>query len=227
MVRRRAVVGKLSEAWSRWWRQDEAGGRWPRLPEGQARLTRYLVLLIGLGVILMSLKSPGGGDGESSLGTHGGLGDYVPAAAPAVPAMAPASSGYARELEAVVRDALLQLHGVNRVHVSVTVAAGPELVLAEQVSRERRVSEEPRAQDSPAARTVIEERHSSQPVILRRDQGRQEEALVVLERMPPIQGVVVVADGAADGRIRREIMRAVSTLLGVPAHRVYVLAQDP
>ena len=90
------MVGRLSEAWSRWWRQDEAGGRWPRLPEGQARLTRYLVLLIGLGVILMSLKSPGGGDGESSLGTHGGLGDYVPAAAPAVPAMAPASSGYAR-----------------------------------------------------------------------------------------------------------------------------------
>ncbi|OUM95122.1 MAG: hypothetical protein BAA04_03190 [Firmicutes bacterium ZCTH02-B6] len=211
-------MGKLSESWSRWFREG-GGGRWPRLPEGQAQFTRYLILLLALGVLLMTLNPREARD-------TAGRSDSPALPDTAVPASASGSlaAAYARELESLVREALLQIHGVNRVHVSITLAASTEKVLAEQSSRERRVSEEP-AQGAP--RTVIEERHTAQPVLLRRDQGRQEEALVMLERMPPIQGVVVVADAAADSRLRWEISRAVATLLGVPAYKVYVLAQVP
>lgn len=214
-------MGKLSESWNRWFRGGGPGSRWPRLPEGQAQFTRYLVLLLAVGVILMSISPRDTRDATSRS-------DPPAAPEPAVPAAAPGQTvaAYARELEALVREALLQLHGVNRVHVSITLAAGVEQVLAEQSSQDRRVSQEP-GQAGTSVRTVVEERHTAQPVLVRRDQGRQEDPLVVLERMPQIQGVVVVADAAGDSRLRFEISRAVATLLGVPAYKVYVLAQTP
>ncbi|HEY8418074.1 MAG TPA: hypothetical protein VIK93_08585 [Limnochordales bacterium] len=226
-------MGKWAESWSRWFGEGGPGGRWPRLGDGQAQLARYLLLLLGLGVLLLTLSSrdareAGGPDprGTPTVAVGGPGGPGGPGAA-GVPAASTAAAGpYARELEGAVREFLEQLHGVGRVHVRITLATGPELVLAEQVNRERRVSEEPAQGGAGATRTVIEERHSAQPVILRRDQGREEQALVLLERAPQIQGVVVVVD-AADSRLPLEISRAVATFLGVPVHKVYVLAQQP
>jgi len=225
-------VGKVAESWSRWFGEGGPGGRWPRLGDGQAQLARYLLLLLGLGVLLLTLSSRDAreaGDPEprgtpaatvSGPGGAGGPGGGIPTASTA------ATGPYARELEIAVREFLAQLDGVRRVHVSITLATGPELVLAEQVNRERRVSQEPAQGGGGATRTVTEERHSAQPVILRRDQGRDEQALVLLERSPQVQGVVVVVD-ATDSRLLLDISRAVATFLGVPLHKVYVLAQQP
>jgi len=226
-------VGRLSDAWNRWVGQGGPGSRWPRLSAGQAQFTRYLVLLLAVGVLLMSFSSRDGRQGAGELAPGGtpraalgpGAAMPPPPDGAVIPAAASgAAAAYARELEAAVRAFLAELHGAQRVHVSITLAAGPELILAEQVSRERRVSQEP-AQGAP--RTVTEERYSAQPVLVRRDQGRQEEALVLMERTPPVQGVVVVADVAADSRLRLEMSRAVATFLGIPVHKVYVLAPAP
>lgn len=190
--------------------------RW-RLTDGQMRFMRYLVLLLAVGVVLMSINSRSVDDVDTRPA------DRVPSAAP------PAAGGdsgpaadYARAVERQVQDALLQLHGVGTVHVSVTMSAGPEQVLAEHVTTERRISEGALADDE---RIVLDERTTAQPVLVRSDQNRQEYPIVLVERTPEIQGVLVVTDAAVDSRMRYELTRSVMTLLGLPAHRVYVLPQ--
>lgn len=174
---------------------------------------RYLLLLLAVGVVLMSLNK-GVRDVDTTPAQP--LADTSPVAG------VERESDYARALEKLIEDALMQLHGVNRVHVAVTLAGGSRKVLAESVMSERRVSEVP----GSAERTVVlDEKNSSQPVLVRSEQSRQEDPIVLVEYLPAIEGVVVVTDAAEDSRVRLEIGRAVATLLGVPAHRVYVLPQ--
>ena len=70
------------------------------------------------------------------------------------------------------------------------------------------------------------ERRQTRDVVLSTDSqsGRGQVPVLVLERAPRIAGVLVAAPGAADSGVKRELARAAQTLLGVPAHRVMVVA---
>lgn len=198
---------------------DEGGGwlrRW-RLTDGQMQFLRYLVLLLAVGVVLMTLNSRAVDD----VGTKP-VNDVPSVTPPAAGGTAGPAADYARAVEQQVKEALLQLHGVGNVHVAVTLSTGTEQVLAEHVTTERRVSETAASGDD---RVVVDERTTAQPVLVRSDQNRQEHPIVLVERTPIIQGVLVVTDAAVDSRIRYELTRSVMTLLGLPAHRVYVLPQ--
>lgn len=190
--------------------------RFARLGDNQTQFLRYLFLLLAVGVILMSFNNKGVRDVDT-----GAAEDSTEAA---LPATTGSDDNYARSLERLVQDALMQMHGVNRVHVAVTLSGGPRKVLAENVTSERRTNEVPGNADQSTS-FVIDERSSSQPVLVRSDQARQESPIVLVEFLPAIEGVVIVTDAAEDGRMRLEIGRAVATLLGVAAHRVYVLPQ--
>lgn len=195
--------------------------RWWRLNDGQMQLMRYLVLLLAVGVVLMSLTS------RETRNT--GTSPANDAPAPPVSSIADNGAGpaadYARAVERQVAEALLQMHGVGRVHVAVTIESGTETVFAQNLTTERRVSASAAGRETGEDATIVDERTTAQPVLVRSDQNRQEQPIIVLERSPVIQGVVVVTDAAADSRMRYEITRAVMTLLGLPAHRVYVLSQ--
>lgn len=197
-------------------RKKEGPARPWRFGDNSSQWMRYLLLLLAVGVVLMTLnnKPVRDVDAEPSSG--------IPENEDA---MFRPDENYARSLERLVQDALMQLHGVQRVHVAVTLAGSSRKVLAETVTTERRTNEVQTGGDSPAT-WVTDERSSSQPVLVRNDQIRQESPVVLVEYLPAIEGVVVVTDAASDSRVRLEIARAVATLLGVASHRVYVLPQQ-
>ena len=73
---------------------------------------------------------------------------------------------------------------------------------------------------------MLDERRSAQPVLVRSDQQRREEPVVLVEHAPVVSGVLVITDAARDALAAlRNRRRAVMTLLGLPAHRVYVMPQ--
>lgn len=191
-------------------------GRWA---DHQSQWMRYLLLLLAVGVILMSWNNKAVRDVDGDAATP----ERDPGVAPA--GAWSGESDYARALEQLVQDALMQLHGVQRVHVAITLAGGPRKVLAETVTTERRTNEVAGG-GADALTWVTDERSSSQPVLVRNDQIRQESPIVLVEQLPAIEGVVVVTNVASDSQWRLEISRAVATLLGVAAHRVYVLPQQ-
>lgn len=196
-----------------------------RLTEKQKQWLTYLVLLLAVGVVLLSLGPRPvreAGTGVVSDGSVVSRADS-PAAGGGAAVDAAFAANYARKLEEQVRAALMRLRGVNEAHVSVTLATGPEKVLAEQKTAERRVND---GAVGDGDEVTVDERTSAQPVFVRTDQGRHEQPIILMEHMPQIQGVVVVTDGANDSRLRYEISRAVATLLGLPAHQVYVLPEN-
>ena len=58
--------------------------------------------------------------------------------------------------------------------------------------------------------------------VLRKD-GSVEEPYVTKTISPDVEGVVVMAQGADNAQIRKELSEAVQVLFGVEAHRVKVL----
>lgn len=60
-----------------------------------------------------------------------------------------------------------------------------------------------------------------QTVILNQ-KGGGENGLVLEEAYPTIQGVIIVAEGGRNDRVKEELTSAVSALLGVEAHRIKI-----
>lgn len=53
--------------------------------------------------------------------------------------------------------------------------------------------------------------------------GNEQHPFVIKEIYPDVRGVLVIAEGASDVRIKSEIKNAVKTVLGVSIHKVEVL----
>lgn len=148
-----------------------------------------------------------------------------PAALGLPSAAAGGGQGDVEDLERRLERWLASMRNVGSVEVMITLDTTQTQVFALERTVERTVRREP-GEGGEAEYVTTEERIVERPVVLRSDQGRSEAPLVVTAEMPAIRGVVVVAEGAYDPRIRYEIFQAVQTALGVPAHKVHVFAKE-
>lgn len=115
---------------------------------------------------------------------------------------------------------LSRIEGVGRVEVMLTLERGPEYHYANTTDSSRKETVE---QDtSGGTREITEKSDRIQMVITRSTQGLEEPVLIA-ELFPEIKGVVVVAQGAQDPRIKESITRAVQTALRLGAHKITVL----
>jgi len=73
---------------------------------------------------------------------------------------------------------------------------------------------------SGETRENVSENESSQPVTGRF--GTTESPLVERVTAAKIGGCLVVAEGASSSRVKQDIYRAVSTLLGIPIYKIQV-----
>lgn len=173
--------------------------------------TVQLLLLAALGVLLLIVSSltaprpaspPPGAGVPDAVDPGRGLIDY--------------QQQLGRQLESI----LSLVQGAGRVRVQIALAESPRQRLAINV-----VSTSSQTQEGGAAgtgRQVHESTQDQRPVIVRGSGGLESPVITGLYA-PTITGVLVVAEGAANVRVRADLTRAVSTLLSVPAHRVKVL----
>lgn len=173
------------------------------LADGEKRRLVHLLGLLALGLGLM-LAAQVAGDGRSFGALSG-----AETAAVAV------AQGETENTEKRLAAILGQIAGAGRVSVTLTYADTGQTEYAVNMNNTRRETEE---QADGELRATREEVQSEEPVLL--DANRN--ALVLREMEPQVLGVLVVADGAGDGNVRRVITEAVVGLLGVPAHRVIV-----
>jgi len=116
-------------------------------------------------------------------------------------------------LEQRLTDTLSLVRGAGRVQVMITYETGAEIVPAMSTD----VSESLGGLEGTAGSRT----ESMEPVTLYQD--GENEAIVLMERMPQVRGVIVVAEGAADISVRMKLQAAVQAVLGVEASRVEVL----
>ncbi len=121
-----------------------------------------------------------------------------------------------RQMEAELAHTLSLIAGVGQVKVELNLKSSNRKVWERQQSASKRVTQEQGALNT-------EETNNDQIVIAKGLDGR-DNPILKEELAPEIQGVIVVATGAGDARIREMLMSTVMTILNLPAHRVMVIA---
>lgn len=118
-------------------------------------------------------------------------------------------------LEKELVKTLMGIAGVGKTRVDINLKTGNRKIWERQTRTSKRIN-----QDRGIANT--EETIEDELVFAKDREGRD---LPVLkeELAPEIEGVVVVATGAEDSRIRKLLTDTVTTILGIPGHRVLII----
>ncbi|MBS3976983.1 MAG: hypothetical protein KGZ75_09720 [Syntrophomonadaceae bacterium] len=116
---------------------------------------------------------------------------------------------------------LSAIEGAGHVKVSVFLATGPKYEYAFNMTSNQRTVEE--KDQGGGTRTTVENNQTEQLVLSRGIQAGRDEPVVTKEMKPEVQGVLVVATGASDPRVKIRINRAVETALDIEPYRVDVL----
>ncbi|HEY8450306.1 MAG TPA: hypothetical protein VIL95_07505, partial [Bacillota bacterium] len=196
----------------------DPGGLWVRLGTADRRRLWWLVAggLVGLLLVLIgNALTPADHDERPRATTppptvSGGTGEPA-AALGTIPALEQALSA---QLESI----LAGIEGAGEVRAWVTLDGGMEQVYARDFDETTRRTEE---NDAQGGKRLIEERVDSQQVVTVQA-GSGPEPAVTQVRAASIRGVLVVAQGAADPTVRLRLLRAVTAVLDVPAHRVQI-----
>ena len=110
---------------------------------------------------------------------------------------------------------VLQIDGVGRAQIMVTLENSGETVY---VQEEKRVLDRQTWESS----SLAEKESSEQKYVLVDGGNGRRQALVETQREPKIQGVVVICEGAADIRVQARVVNVVTTALNIPSTRVCV-----
>jgi len=177
-----------------------------------------ILFILGIGLLVLGnvMASQRATPTAAVLSTPG------PAKADALPDDAAALKSYRDSLALEAERVIGKVRGAGKVLVSVALSSGPETLLAGNQNRSVRHTEE--KEQGGVSRVIEETSDSAQPVIARQSSG--DHPLVTRIAAPQVEGVIVVASGAADPRVRAEVTRAAQVLFNVPAHRVRVLPME-
>lgn len=157
-----------------------------------------IIWLIIATVIILAVTSLAGGDKEKSKASAD---------------TSETAYEYTKEQEKKLEMTLKRINGAGDVSVYISTSGGGEKVLA----RDSKSKLSKNGGENSAA-DYSEESEST--VVT--GGSRSGEPYVVEEKTPEISGVLVVASGAADEKVRLEIYDAVKALYGIAAHRIKV-----
>ncbi len=120
---------------------------------------------------------------------------------------------YLRQMEERLAKTLEKIDGAGTVSVFINIESGGEKILA--TDQNRKSSSETRSDTAE----VSEEQEQS---VVLSGQSTGQSPYVVGEKMPVPGGVLVVAEGAKDEKVRCEMYEAVRALFGLSAHRIKI-----
>ena len=204
-----------------------------------------LLIIVLLGVLLMVIAIPvdtAGTGGKSTSGRNdnssyqtkntgtgyqaGGTAAYTAAGDGTAGYDGTAGTGYVweqeqyiKKMEAKAESLLSGVNGAGQVKVMITLRASSEQVVEKDMPVTRSQTSE---QDSQGGSRMVSEFATEDATVYRKGNG-YEEPYVVKTLSPSVEGVVVVAEGAGNGEVSKNLSEAVQILFGVEAHRVKVL----
>lgn len=120
---------------------------------------------------------------------------------------------YATAMENKLQTILSSIKGAGKVQVLISVKSGSEVVIATSTEEKRNTSTN--SSGSTEAVTVV-----TNPIIV--TQNGTSKPLVLMEILPEIQGVIVVAEGANDVKVKLNLLNAIQALLTVQNSNIQI-----
>lgn len=189
----------MKEKWKNWFRRDN------------------LLILILSGVLLFIITLPTESEEEKEKKEQEGgtrktvSGELQPAEK--------VQEDYAVELEKQLEETLCQMAGVGKVKVMITLQSSEELVVEKDAPMSRSNTSE---NDSAGGNRIVTQMDSSESTVYTTVDG-ENKPYVIKTILPKVEGVVVVAQGADNGTVNKNITEMVQALFNVEAHKVKVV----
>ena len=121
------------------------------------------------------------------------------------------------DLETRLKTVLSSIRGAGQVEVLITYESGSELVTAMSTNVNSNRSE---TNDGQKSSTTTQTTEVSEPATVNGSGGN--EPIILVEKEPVVRGVIVVAEGAADIRVKLDLQRAVTAVLDIPLSKIEV-----
>lgn len=125
-----------------------------------------------------------------------------------------------KAVQTQLEEILSMVEGVGKVKVLITYAESEEKVLAKQGSYSENNTNET---DSSGGTRVIREISKGKETVYTSDTSGKEIPFVTKEKMPPVEGVLVIAQGGENPVLIRQITKAVSSLLNISSTKISVM----
>ncbi|NLN48438.1 MAG: hypothetical protein GX154_04990 [Clostridiales bacterium] len=127
---------------------------------------------------------------------------------------------YEENLEKQLSYILGKIDSAGKVSVMITYKSSKELIMDKDKSKNDKITNE---KDNDGGIRTINELVTNDKTVTVCEQGGNSKAVITKEINPEIKGVIVVAEGAKDVKVKRKLTDAVQTVLDIPAYRVMVL----
>ncbi|MHB1315566.1 MAG: hypothetical protein ACYCX2_08790 [Christensenellales bacterium] len=124
---------------------------------------------------------------------------------------------YAQRTEKRLEEVLSTIDGAGQVEVMITYETGPEIVPVTDTTRQ---SNSAKTSNEDGSDINTSENQSTETVTVQQESGIG--AIVLTEKQPKVRGVIVVAMGADDVRVKIELQQAVKTVLDVSLAQIDV-----
>lgn len=205
--------GDLQSMWKKWFRRDN------------------LIVLVLAGILLFVIALPTKESGDDDSLSLLNVSDSMREENSPMPESVEVSGKIAEKTEipedyATVQEeklaALLSsMEGVGKVEVMLTFVSSEELVVEKDEPTVRSNTVE---KDSEGGNRTVTQFEKGDSTVYKSSSGGESEPYVVKTLNPRVEGVLVVAEGAGDGTVARNITEIVQALFGVEAHRVKVVS---
>lgn len=130
------------------------------------------------------------------------------------------SNTYIAEMEKKFKSILSKVSGIGKVEVMITLKASQEQVpLKDNPSTQESVNEVDGEGGSRTNSSVTRE----ESTVLVADENGNSVPYILQELEPEVEGIVVIAEGGDDAKIKMDIIEAAQVLFDVPAHKVKVM----
>ena len=123
---------------------------------------------------------------------------------------------YEMKMEARLKNILKKMQGVGEVEVMITTTYGKEIILAEDMTSHQSATLE---EDQEGGNREVSSYDDQKKIVMQNaNLASGSEPIIIKEKQPEIQGVLVIAEGAASSVVKESITEAAQILLGIPAH---------
>lgn len=134
---------------------------------------------------------------------------------------ASAYKDYQTTLKNDLKSILGQIEGVGEVDVMISFHSVEEKEIAYNTKESNSVTSE---NDNQGGERVTEQVNKDQNAIMINKEGNNE-PLIITENYPDIKGVIVVAEGVSNPKVKYKIMKGVENALDLPSHKVMIYAK--
>ncbi|MDD3204439.1 MAG: hypothetical protein PHS74_01700 [Lachnospiraceae bacterium] len=130
------------------------------------------------------------------------------------------TESYTEEMESRLADILTSMAGVGKVKVMITINTSTEKVVEKDQPNNRSVSTET---DSSGSNRNVNDMVNDETTVYIKDSEGNEMPYVVKQLEPKVEGVMVVAEGAGNASVNKNITDVIQALFGIEAHKIVVV----